>query len=61
MNQCEYKGEKIVKLNLEGGVTILEDTTGMTREDQQIEMSMMQKVSIGLLVASKFGAVQITA
>lgn len=55
------EGEKIVKLNLEGGVTILEDTTGMTREDQQVEMSMMQKVSIGLLVASKFGAVQITA
>lgn len=54
-------GEKIIRMGIEGGVTILEDTTGMTRDDQQVEMSMMQKMHIGVLVASKFGAVQITA
>ncbi|WP_270504444.1 hypothetical protein [Paraclostridium sordellii] len=55
------EGEKIIKLALEGGVTVLEDTTGMSRADQQVEMLMMQKIHLGVLVAAKFGAVQITA
>ena len=54
-------GEKVIKLGLEGGVTVLEDTTGMTRDDQQVEMVMMQKMHLGVLVAAKFGAIQITA
>lgn len=54
-------GEKIIRMGLEGGVTILEDTSGMKRDDQQVEMVMEQKMHLGVLVASKFGAVQITA
>lgn len=54
-------GEKIVKLGYEGGVTILEDTTGTHRDDQQIEMTYMQKIHLAVLVAAKFGAVEITA
>lgn len=54
-------GEKIIKLGLEGGVTVLEDTTGMSRDDQQVEMVMMQKMHLGVLVSAKFGAIQITA
>lgn len=54
-------GEKIVRLGYEGGVTILEDTTGTHRDDQQIEMTYMQKIHLAVLVASKFGAVEITA
>ena len=54
-------GEKIVRLGYEGGVTILEDTTGTHRDDQQIEMTYMQKIHLAVLVAAKFGAVEITA
>ena len=52
-------GEKIIKLGYEGGVTILEDTTGTHRDDQQIEMTYMQKIHVAVLVAAKFGAVEI--
>lgn len=55
------EGEKVVRLGYEGGVTILEDTTGTDRDDQQIEMTYMQKVHLAVLVAAKFGAVEITA
>ena len=54
-------GEKIVRLGYEGGVTILEDTTGTHRDDQQIEITYMQKIHLSVLVAAKFGAVEITA
>lgn len=54
-------GDKIVRLGYEGGVTILEDTTGSTRDDQQIEMTYQQKIHLSVLVAAKFGAVEITA
>lgn len=54
-------GEKIIRMGLEGGVTVLEDTTGITRDDQQVQMIMMQKMHLGVLVAAKFGALQITA
>lgn len=56
---CIPEGEKIIKLGLEGGVNILDDTTGTSRDDQQVGMTMMQKTHIGILVAAKFGAVQI--
>lgn len=56
---CIPEGEKIIKLGLEGGVTILDDTTGTSRDDQQVGMTMMQKTHLGILVAAKFGAVQI--
>lgn len=51
--------EKVIRLGYEGGVTILEDTTGTHRDDQQIEMTYMQKVHLAVLVAAKFGAVEI--
>lgn len=51
--------EKVIRLGYEGGVTILEDTTGTHRDDQQIEMTYMQKIHVGVLVAAKFGAVEI--
>lgn len=54
-------GEPVVRLGYEGGVTILEDTTGTHRDDQQIEMTYMQKIHVAVLVAAKFGAVEITA
>ena len=53
--------ERVVRLGYEGGVTILEDTTGTHRDDQQIEMTYMQKIHVAVLVAAKFGAVEITA
>lgn len=53
-------GEKIVRLGYEGGVTILEDTTGTSRDDQQVEMTMLQGIHLAILVAAKFGAVEIT-
>ena len=52
--------ERVVRLGYEGGVTILEDTTGTHRDDQQIEMTYMQKIHVAVLVAAKFGAVEIT-
>ena len=48
-------GEKIVRLGFEGDVTILEDTTGTSRDDQQIEMLLMRKVHLGILSTAKFG------
>lgn len=53
-------GDKIVRIGYEGGVTILEDTTGTSRDDQQIEMTYMQKVHLAVLTTAKFGAIQIT-
>ena len=53
-------GEKVVRLGYEGGVTVLEDTTGTHRDDQQIEITYMQKIHVAVLVAAKFGAVEIT-
>ena len=58
-NTREHKCEKIVRLGYEGGVTILEDTTGTHRDDQQIEMTYIQKIHVAVLVAAKFGAVEI--
>ena len=52
-------GEKIIRLGFEGGVTILEDTTGTSRDDQQIEMTLMRKLHIGVLSCSKFGFFEI--
>ena len=48
-------GEKIVRLGFEGDVTILEDTTGTSRDDQQIEMLLMRKKHLGILSTAKFG------
>jgi hypothetical protein len=48
-------GEKIVRLGFEGDVTILEDTTGTSRDDQQIEMLLMRKMHLGILSTAKFG------
>lgn len=53
-------GEKVVRLGYEGGATILDDTTGTHRDDQQIEITYMQKIHVVVLVAAKFGAVEIT-
>lgn len=52
-------GEKIVRLGFEGEVTILEDTTGTSRDDQQIEMMMMRKMHLGILSTAKFGFFEI--
>ena len=52
-------GEKIVRLGFEGGVTILEDTTGTSRDDQQIEMLLMRKMHLGILSTAKFGFFEI--
>ncbi|HSQ87651.1 hypothetical protein, partial [Romboutsia sp.] len=52
-------GEKVIRVGFEGGVTVLEDTAGTSRDDQQIEMTMLQKMHLGVLVAAKFGAVEI--
>ncbi len=52
-------GEKIVRLGFEGDVTILEDTTGTSRDDQQIEMLLMRKMHLGILSTSKFGFFEI--
>ena len=52
-------GEKIVRLGFEGDVTILEDTTGTSRDDQQIEMMMMRKMHLGILSTAKFGFFEI--
>ena len=59
-NTREHKCEKVERLGYEGGVTILEDTTGAHRDDQQIEITYMQKIHVAVLVAAKFGAVEIT-
>ena len=48
-------GEKIIRLGFEGDVTILEDTTGTSRDDQQIEMLLMRKMHLGVLSTAKFG------
>ena len=52
-------GEKIVRLGFEGDLTILEDTTGTSRDDQQIEMLMMRKMHLGILSTAKFGFFEI--
>jgi hypothetical protein len=52
-------GDDIIQLGYEGGVTILEDTDGTKRDDQQIELTYMQKVHLCVLVAAKFGAVEL--
>ena len=52
-------GEKIIRLGFEGDVTILEDTTGTSRDDQQIEMVMMRKMHLGVLSTAKFGFFEI--
>lgn len=54
-------GEKIIRVGYEGSATMIEDTTGMHRDDQQVEMTMMQKMHLAVLMAAKFGALQITA
>ena len=53
-------GEKVLRLGYEGGTTILEDTTGTHRDDQQIEITYMQKIHLAVLISAKFGAVEIT-
>ena len=52
-------GEKIIRLGFEGEVTILEDTTGTSRDDQQIEMLLMRKLHLGVLSTAKFGFFEI--
>ena len=52
-------GEKIIRLGFEGNVTILEDTAGTSRDDQQIEMLLMRKMHLGVLSTAKFGFFEI--
>lgn len=49
-------GEKVVKAGFEGNAMVFESTDPADREDMQIEYSFMRMVHVGVLVASKYGA-----
>lgn len=48
-------GEKIIKFVTEGDVLISDNTEATTRNDQQIEFLMEQKVGVACLLANYFG------
>lgn len=54
-------GEKIVRLGFEGQATVIENTDGTDRNDQQIEYKFQRMMHLGVLSTARFGAYIITA
>ena len=49
-------GEKIVKCGFSGQATVIENTDGTTRNDQQIEYLFQRMCHLGVLATTRFGA-----
>lgn len=54
-------GERIVRLGFEGQATVIENTDGTARNDQQIEYKFQRMMHLGVLSTARFGAYVITA
>lgn len=54
-------GEKIVRVGFEGQATVIENTDGTARNDQQIEYKFQRMMHLGVLSTARFGAYVITA
>lgn len=49
-------GEKIVRVGFEGEATVIENTDGTKRNDQQIEYKFQRMMHLGVLSTARFGA-----